>query len=314
MDAAYQIFDHLSSWARLQALIDGGEAEGLHVECKSPTQPRLNRDMKAQLARAISGFANTAGGVILWGVATTKHSHSGLDVLSQLEPIGNCRSFERLVRGSMPTLTTPPMLECQSRIVRKRKRDTRGIVVSYIPRAPTDPLLSTVDNMFYFRSADNFVPAPFDIIKRLFAATDSPDLYPQFTKDLISIAKDGAWKIPIIIVNKASAIARDVNVSVTVENANCCEWVHAKGLSDLSSVNPGQRVFMVQLDGGIHRGLNRITGELSVKMKMGKRSRRRLDLSITMYADRMRAREVGYALQLARSGVSAKRTSDEYLY
>ena len=109
-DAALEIFNSLSAWRHLQALIDGGETEGLHLECKSALSPSLNRDMKVKLARALSGFSNTAGGVVLWGVATTRHSHSKLDVISSLEPVGNCAAFEKQVRAAIPALTLPSVL------------------------------------------------------------------------------------------------------------------------------------------------------------------------------------------------------------
>lgn len=88
-DGARSVFDSLSDYAALEELIDNAEAEGLYLECKAPGGPQLSRDLKVHLAKAISGFSNTAGGVIIWGMSTTKQAQSGLDVLTQIEPIGN---------------------------------------------------------------------------------------------------------------------------------------------------------------------------------------------------------------------------------
>ena len=46
----------------LQELIAEGETEGLYLECKSPSSPNLNKDLRVTLAKAISGFANTPPG------------------------------------------------------------------------------------------------------------------------------------------------------------------------------------------------------------------------------------------------------------
>lgn len=313
-DAASEIFSSLSSWRQLQALVDNGEAEGLHLECKAPSQPRLNRDMKVALGKAVSGFANTAGGVVLWGVATTRLSHSGLDVITQLEPIGNCRSFEKQVRSALPAVTTPSLLEFHTKVLTRRQADTRGIVVALIPPSPDDPYISNLANVFYFRSADAFVPAPYDLIKRLFAATESPDLQPHFTADLVSTEPDGTWKIPIVLANRASAAAEHVEVFVTIENASACSSIASPAMTDQSGVNPGLRAFAASPNGVIHRAMNFVVGELRVRMKVGSRPKRRLDLSIDTYASRMRARNVKFSLSLAKAGFSVKKTAERFLY
>lgn len=132
-DGALALFDSLSSHADLQELIDDGEAEGLYLECKAPADPRLTQPLKAHLAKAISGYSNTDGGVIIWGISTTKHQHSGLDVLTQIEPIARCRRFQQQVDKALPTLSTPNTLGAQTKVVKQRPRDTRGIVLAYIP-------------------------------------------------------------------------------------------------------------------------------------------------------------------------------------
>ena len=313
-DAALEIYNSLSSWRSLQALIDNGETEGLHLECKAPLHPSLNRDMKIKLAKALSGFSNTAGGVMLWGVATTPHSHSKLDVISQLEPIGNCAAFEKQVKAAIPTLTTPSVLRYQTKIIKRRKTDTKGVIAAYILFASGDPLLNNIDNVFYFRSSDEFVPAPYELIKRLFAVTDVPDVYPMFTQELVKLEADGSWSIPIAVDNRSTAFAENVDVSVTINNPESCERITASQFRDNSSVNPGVKIFMNDLERGIHRGMPVLAGTLRIKMKKGKGIKRRLDLSIKTYANRMRARRVKYTLTLAKSKFTVKIISDDYIY
>jgi len=310
-DAALEIYNNLSSWKKLQSLINDGETEGLHLECKSPSSPSLNRDMKVKLATALSGFSNTAGGVILWGVATTPHRHSKLDVISQLEPLGNCASFEKQVRVAIPSLTTPSVLEFQTKTIKRRKADTRGIVVAYIPFTNADPVLNNLDNIFYYRNSDEFVKAPYELIKRLFAATDVPNVYPKFTQNLVKLETDGSWSIPIIISNRSTAFAEDVDVSVTIENATVCDNISTSQFVDNSSINPGKRIFMVDLARGVHKAMPVVVGTLIIKMKP---SKRRLDISISTYANRMRAREVKYTLSLAKTKFTVKVISDNFLY
>src|SRR5437588_801430 len=90
-------FDSLEDVGSIEQLISDGEAEGQFLECKSPGSPRIGQDMRGQASRAMSAFANSGGGVLLWGVSTDNHAHSGLDVLSQVEPIGQIRQFAQVM-------------------------------------------------------------------------------------------------------------------------------------------------------------------------------------------------------------------------
>jgi len=64
----------------------------------------------------------------------------------------------------------------------------------------------------------------------------------------------------------------------------------------------------------IHRGLNNVVGTLRVKMKVGKRPKRLLKLSITVYANKMRARKLSTAIQLAKKGFTAISIKESFLY
>lgn len=296
-DGATEYFKSLSSFSRIKELIDTGESEGLHLECKSPQQPLLSQEPKAHLAKAISGFSNTAGGIIIYGVSTTKHGHSGLDILSQIEPIANCKVFEQQVKRAIPTLTTPPCLSFQTAHILEKKEDKRGIVIAYIPENIGDPVQSVKDNLFYLRTGDEFSVAPHEIIKKLFSANESPDLAPVFLGELVISEADGTWKIPIGVGNKSSAVADKVTVSVTIKNSSVCSAINSSGFNDASEFNPGIRIFMRELDGVVHRGLNLMVGDLQVKMKVGRRPKRRLDLSMTLYANKMRAKKYEYSIR-----------------
>lgn len=314
-DASLGLYEALSQYSDLENLIANGEAEGLHLECKAPGSPQLGKDLKKTLATAISGFSNTAGGVILWGISTTQRAHSGLDVLTQIEPIGQCGSFLRQIETIIPTLSTPPVVNARNKTIKKRPRDTGGVVATRIPKHIGDPVQSNEDNHFYFRSGANFVMAPYEMIQRLFLATDSPDLQPVFDSRLVKLAEDGFWELPIIVANRSSAVGRDVHVSVEVLNASACDQISSgDGLLDESHLNIGKTIFQKRLDLVAHRGINQVIGTLKVKMKMEKRARRVLRLRIVIYADKMRARGVEASVQLAKKGFSVKLTGRQYLY
>ena len=313
-DAALELYNQLSSYARLKELIDNGESEGLHLECKALTEPRLTRDIQAHLAKALSGFSNTAGGVIIWGISTTKHSHSGLDILTQIEPTGNCENLQKQIHSRIPTLTNPPVLGFRTKTIKKQKGDSRGIVLVHIPQTQGDPVQSAKDNLFYFRTGDDFSVAPYEIIKRLFASTETPDLYPLLHSNLATVQEDGSWKIPIGVENRSSAIAERGLVSVEVSNPAACESVTVTKFRDTSNFNPGKKIFMENISGVVHKGLSLVLGDLRIKMKIRKRPKRRLDLIICLYANKMRARQVRFTIQLTKTNLVIQDVADTYLY
>ncbi len=201
----------------------------------------------------------------------------------------------------------------QSRILREKPSDTRGIIITYISSTNGDPIQAN-DGKFYLRIRDEFKEMPYETIKRMFSGTASPNLYPIFDNRLVKLEQDGSWKIPIILENRSSVAARDTEVSITIKNFSACENVNSTEFRDSSNINPGRKIFMADAGKPIHRGMNIIVGHLIVKMKKLKRARRILNLLITIYATSMRARQREVTVELAKKGFSVKSAKDNYLY
>jgi len=187
-------------------------------------------------------------------------------------------------------------------------------VLTYIPETLSDPVRSNEDDHFYFRSGDEFTSAPYELIKRLFAATESPDLSVQFLSTLVKSEADGTWTVPIILTTRSSAIAENIKVSVTIENATACDSVLLPNFNDASAVNPGSKIFIYSLPDVVHRGLNHLVGSLQVKMKKQKHAKRALKLRVSIYSNRMRARSIYATISLAKKGFSVTRVSETFLY
>jgi hypothetical protein len=313
-DAAAGLFEGLQTYNDVEQLIANGEPEGLHIECKAPSEPRLSRDLRSHLATALSGFANTAGGVLIYGVSTTRHEHSGLDVLSQMEPIGHCKSLDHQIKRTIPVLSTPPILNCQTKTLTRNPTDTRGLVLLHIPHVKGDPVQSTVDHLFHFRTGDEFKPAPYEVIKRLFAATDAPDIRVTFDSALVKREKNQSWVIPIVVENSSAAIGEHILISVTIENPSACESISSGEFRDVSDINPGKSILMLNIQGVVHRGMNMVAGRILVTMKKAKRAKRRLDLTLEVYANKMRARQFRFSVKLAKRGFSVKNVGEQFLY
>jgi len=314
IDGALELYKQLSSYARMKEMVDNGETESLHLECKAPIEPRLTKDVQSHLAKALSGFSNTAGGIVIWGVSTTKHSHSGLDVMTQIEPIGNIDHFEKQIHSRIPSLTTPPISGYLTKVIKRRKADTKGLIIAYIPKIESDPIQSARDNHFYYRTGDDFTLAPYEIIKRLFAATESPDVYGRLYVGMSKKLQDGAWEIPIGVENRSSAVAENVMLYVEILNPDACQHIRATSLSDVSNINPGKKIYTTDFNKAIHRGLNIMGGNIILKMHEGKTAKKKVEISIAIYANKMRAKVCRATVHITKQNCSVAKYEDDFLY
>lgn len=304
-------FDSIKKYLDLNVLVHDGTAEDQFLECKLINSPSsFGQNLEAELRQEISGFSNTNGGVIAFGLDTD--NKRGIDIITQICPIGDVKEFESKFKVKAPLLARQT-IKFETKIIYKRKTDTKGILLTYIYPTDGDPVQAS-DGKFYMRVGDQTPEMPYEIIKRMFSGTDSPDLYPMFDNRLVELQPDGNWKIPIILENKSSAAARDVKVSVVISNFSDCETVTGGKFYDNSNINPGQKIFASDVNQPIHRGLNIVVGELLIKMKKQKLVKRKLELKITIYATNMRARKRFVTIQLAKKGFSVKSTKDDFLY
>lgn len=315
-DPAATIFSNLSSYSGIKTLIDNGEAESLYLECKAPHSPSVDRGIRASLSQALSGFSNSSGGVIIWGVDTTNHPKSGLDILTQIIPIGNVSAFAKRIDSAIPTLTAPPVQTPPSKVLVGKPGDTRGIVITFIPKTSGDPVQALEsDYVYWMRSTDEFVKLPHEFIKRLFASTQGPELVPDFHAGLVKSDANGFWDVPFILENRSSAAGLFAMIRVAVKNSSACETIVPVNMVDQSSVNPGVSVYSQSSEKPVFRGLNQIMGHLKFKMKRsGKISKRVLDLEIEVFAQQMRAKRWIKKVSLAKKGFSVRNVSENWLY
>lgn len=297
--AAKFFFDTINSYEDLLQLVDDGESENLFLECKSPVSPTLNSELRATLAKALSAFSNTNGGVIIWGAATTNKNHSGLDIITQIEPIGNCNKFKRQIENKIPTLSTPPIFNTETKIIKKRNSDSRGVVITFIPKRIDDPVQSNEDERFYFRSGDNFVKTPYEMLKRLFTSIISPDLNLTFDSRFVSIDDNDNWVFPIGLENNSTAIAEKIKLFVIIKNIENCETLEfPESFKDVSKLNPQfAKAYTLDFKDFIYKGLNHNLGKIKLKLKGRKRT---FLISSTIYADKMLPKKETFKLSLIK--------------
>lgn len=306
MEASRALFDSLKRLADVRELIDDGETESLRLECKCPRSPKVNVDVRKHLAKAASAFANSAGGVLLYGVATDKIHGDSLDVLTDIQPIGGVETFARRITDALPQVTEPAVNGFEVRVIKSRPSSLKGLVAVHVPSVASDPV-RTEDGLFFFRSGNESVQCPYDVIRRLFAASKTPDLAPDVDKSLANRTEDGSIEFTLWVANASGAIAQHIVVRLKLMDPDSCESAEFQPLGgEYKPILSGKDVFC-EVDGVIHKGLMRNAGTVRLRLKP---RRRIVRLKTALYANHMMAREHVISLRFA-GGLLASREVGE---
>src|SRR6266436_455080 len=112
MNRAEDLFEKLSSGGEIaiDELIATRKAEELFLDFKrsadNGTSRRLHDTDNKNFGKAISGFGNAEGGVIVWGVDCSR-GKDGADVASMKVPLKDAAGFASRLEGAVSRCTIP---------------------------------------------------------------------------------------------------------------------------------------------------------------------------------------------------------------
>ena len=172
------------------AICDARILEGLKWEFKrrdsrNGDQVTLSREERKDLAKIISGFANSDGGVFVWGIETEKAD--GIDRAKCAAPIERVTDVLSSVEAALATLVTPPVsgIECAA----WPQIGDRGYLVLRIPRSDRRPHMAIAagENKYYFRDQEGFKAMLHFQVEDAFARRSKP-------KFQVTTFVDSAWQ------------------------------------------------------------------------------------------------------------------------
>ena len=134
----------------------------------------LHRDDRKNLSKAISGFGNSEGGVILWGVECSRDIEVG-DVAKAKVKVKNVHRFLSWLENAISGCTIPSHNKVRNHIISVDENGD-GFVATYIPKCEIAPLMSTTNGAIYIRSGANNVPAPYAVIAGMFGRRPQPNV------------------------------------------------------------------------------------------------------------------------------------------
>ena len=165
--------------AEISRMISQQVVEELFLDYKgaATTAPftRLDASDRKNLAKAISGFANSEGGVIIWGVDCRPSPPNG-DVPTEARPISNTTAFKSLLQNAITGVTLPAHSQVEN-IALPISGGTDGFVVTHVPIGFHVPYRTLGDKEeYYIRAGSNFAPTPHSVLAGLFGRAPHPSL------------------------------------------------------------------------------------------------------------------------------------------
>lgn len=223
MTRAHDLFELLEARgeAAIDDLIEERASEELFLDFKRSSDNgagrRLSDRDRNNLIKAISGFANSAGGVIVWGVDCSPDDDNA-DVARAKHPIQNVVRYVSNLQGAISGATIPVVNTVRHHPI--ARKDGTGFVVTLIPESQNAPHQVVGKNVYYIRAGSDFVPAPHQVLAGMFGRRPQPNVYAMFT---VNPAADQNGRIilqyDIVVTNGGPGIASDVFCTAMVIEA-----------------------------------------------------------------------------------------------
>jgi hypothetical protein len=168
-----ELFQRLQDVAEIRRLI--GRTEDLHLDCKLWPQD----DVAAQkmLAKALCGFANAEGGVIVFGLdARSGQTKYDPDVIQKAVPVADALYVKSRVEGLIGDLVEPRLQGVLVTALADNQGSKEGFVVINVPPTDGSPCRSIKGRDFYQRIASGTYPMEYFQIADMFGRRHRPSL------------------------------------------------------------------------------------------------------------------------------------------
>jgi hypothetical protein len=170
----------------------------------------LSDDDKKNLAKAIAGFANSEGGVIVWGV-DCRHTDEG-DVPTKAVPIKQPVALKTLFDGIIGGLTLSAHSGVEN-LPLLNATGGDGFVITYVPTGLHVPYQSLYPRQeYYIRAGSNFLPTPPGVLAGLFGRAPQPNPTPIIRFGTLQRKDDRRMllRFDVSVINKGRGFAEDI--------------------------------------------------------------------------------------------------------
>ncbi|MBX9652989.1 putative DNA binding domain-containing protein [bacterium] len=236
---------------RIKQFVEEKTEESDYLEFKryepgNPNDPK--KPIESKWAKMLSGFSNSGGGVVVWGIDTKRIEPGTLDRAHKLAPIKNAEACRNTLVKLFNRMTDPPVkgVECEFFI----DEDGSGFVVSYVPNGSHKPYRSMVDTgrPFYIRAGDEFAPININVLRMLFfpersvqwSCTIEPTLFEKNDMRM-------NVRFTIRLTNHGPSTAENVMLSIS-GNKHCLFTGYSEPFCTALTLGPNMQSWKVSFD------------------------------------------------------------------
>ena len=139
--------------AAIARFVADGEQESLHLDFKTVRSSDLtHNDDKASLTKALSGFANADGGILVWGVDCRKDANN-VDRAQAERPVPDTERFLSRLNELTPESVSPAIAGVEHKAI--RDVGTQGFAATLVPTSESGPHMAS-DGRYYKRNGSSF--------------------------------------------------------------------------------------------------------------------------------------------------------------
>lgn len=221
MSRAQELVDRLvaNGEAAIDQFIADRASEELFLDFKRSADDgagvRLHQTDRNNLSKAISGFGNSEGGVILWGVDCRTLPATG-DVAQAKFPLTNPTRFVSWLEGATSGATIPAHPHVRSLPIPSAVAGT-GFVVTLIKASHLAPHQAIPDLTYHMRAGSDFVRVPHAVLQGMFGQRPQAQVFYMWgirTPELIPLAQQPtralSLRVNLLLSSYGPGIARDL--------------------------------------------------------------------------------------------------------
>jgi hypothetical protein len=228
MGHAEEIFEQIieKGEAAIDEFIDNRETESLFLDFKRSTNDgtgkKLETNDRKNLAKAISGFGNSEGGVIVWGV-DCREGEDYADVAQAKFPLEDAKKFESWLEGAISSCTIPQHTEVKNHSIYSENKP-QGYVITLIPKSNHAPhqVISSGKGQYhyYIRTGSSFSPTPHAVLSGMFGRRPEPYVFHMFGTSLPQVVNGNPPRLNLNLglqlANGGRGIASDIFMNIIV--------------------------------------------------------------------------------------------------
>lgn len=176
---------------------------------------KLHEDDRKNLAKAISGFGNSEGGIIVWGI-DCRSGKDNNDVAKHKHPVKDVKRFVSWLEGAVSGCTVPAHAGVRSIAIETDQG--QGYAVTLIPKSQRAPHQDIYKTQYFMRAGSDFSPVPHSVLTGMFGRWPEPNIMINFNVSPNSFNADDtvSGSVGFCLVNGGPGIAKDVFLCLTV--------------------------------------------------------------------------------------------------